>query len=78
MTLEDWKDLAISKLEQAMNCLEAEGCGFNEHELTQLEEETLNSYIDESVRYIEHAREYIWCADWDEEDDEEEDEEDED
>lgn len=71
MTLEDWKDMALCKIEQAMNSLEAEGYSFDEHELTQLEEETLNSYIDEGIRYIEHAREYIWCADWDEEDDEE-------
>lgn len=75
MTLEDWKDLAISKLEQAMNSLEAQSCGFNEHELTQLEEENLSDFIDEGIRYIEHAREYIWCSDWDEDKEGEDDEE---
>lgn len=68
MTLKDWKDIALCKIEQAMNSLEVEGCSFDEHELTQAEEETLNSYIDESIRYIEHAREYIWCAEPNEED----------
>ena len=77
MTLEDWKDMVLCKIEQAMNSLEAEGCSFDEHELTQLEEETLNSYIDESVRYIEHAREYIFCADWEEYEDEEDEEDEE-
>lgn len=72
MTLEDWKDMALCKIEQAMNSLEAEGYSFDEHELTQLEEENLNDFIDESVRYIEHAREYIWNNDWDENEEDEE------
>lgn len=75
MTLEDWKNMALCKIEQAMNSLEAQSCNFDEHELTQAEEETLSDFIDEGIRYIEHAREYIWCADWDENEEGEEDEE---
>lgn len=67
MTLETWKDVATSLLEDAIEDLAVETYEYEEHKLTKMEEKALDSYIKNAIKSIESAREYVYIKnenDW--------------
>jgi hypothetical protein len=59
MTLEDWREEKIDRLNEIINDFEVECYEYDEHTLTADEESELNGIFQEVVQKIEEARELV-------------------